>query len=233
MPEARIGHALAVARELEERDRTLAEEVERLDEIQEAASSIRSRAAAIDRFLAQLPVERERRERARREAELEHETAKRRAGEAAGELTSALERADEHAAQLARRRLAEARASVTARERELAETTEAKGALEREAEGVARELALLEEHARDAASRLARARPRSSRPLPATSSGPRAVASWAAQVHGSVFVARNAVERERQALIRQANETVAGVLGEPLFATSVSLVRRRLEQELG
>ena len=56
------------------------------------------------------------------------------------------------------------------------------------------------------------------------------VLEWAARAHAAVFVARSGLETERERVVREANELAASVLGEPLYATSVALVRQRLEE---
>jgi hypothetical protein len=45
-----------------------------------------------------------------------------------------------------------------------------------------------------------------------------------------VLVARGTLEAQRELIVVEANALAAGALGEPLGASSVALVRRRLEQ---
>ncbi|MBA3788673.1 MAG: hypothetical protein H0X21_08270, partial [Actinobacteria bacterium] len=55
---------------------------------------------------------------------------------------------------------------------------------------------------------------------------------WVSRAHAAVFVARSGLETERERVVREANELAASVLGEPFSATSVDVVRKRLEQRL-
>ena len=54
-------------------------------------------------------------------------------------------------------------------------------------------------------------------------------AAWAARVRGALLLTRSALESERERVVRQANELLASVSGEPAPAASVALVRERLE----
>jgi hypothetical protein len=58
------------------------------------------------------------------------------------------------------------------------------------------------------------------------------VLEWAASAHAAVLVVRSGLETERERVVREANELASSVLGEPLYATSVAAVRRRLEGRL-
>jgi hypothetical protein len=49
----------------------------------------------------------------------------------------------------------------------------------------------------------------------------------------ALFVARGSVAAERDAVIRQANELASAMLGEPVAAGSVAVVRRQLERNRG
>ena len=71
--------------------------------------------------------------------------------------------------------------------------------------------------------------PRVAHPEP-PAPGIEGVLEWAARAHAAVFVARSGLETERERVVREANELAASVLGEPLYATSVALVRQRLEE---
>ena len=52
--------------------------------------------------------------------------------------------------------------------------------------------------------------------------GPAEIAEWGTQVRAALLVARSQVTAERDALVRQANELAAGVVGEPVAAMSAS-----------
>ena len=55
---------------------------------------------------------------------------------------------------------------------------------------------------------------------------------WGARVRSSLFVARGTLETERERIVVEANALAAAVLGESLGASSVAVVRRRLEERL-
>jgi hypothetical protein len=52
---------------------------------------------------------------------------------------------------------------------------------------------------------------------------------WGGQVRSALFVARGTLEAERERVVVEANVLGASVLGEQLGASSVALVRRRIE----
>ena len=58
------------------------------------------------------------------------------------------------------------------------------------------------------------------------------VMDWATTARAALVVARTAVVRERDNVIRQANELGSAVLGEPLLAASASVVAAHVEQHL-
>ena len=56
---------------------------------------------------------------------------------------------------------------------------------------------------------------------------------WGARVRSALFVARGTLETERERVVTEANALGTAVLGESLGASSVAVVRRRLEERLG
>ena len=56
---------------------------------------------------------------------------------------------------------------------------------------------------------------------------------WGARVRSALFVARGTLETERERVVAEANALGTAVLGESLGASSVAVVRRRLEERLG
>ena len=56
---------------------------------------------------------------------------------------------------------------------------------------------------------------------------------WGGQVRSALFVARGTLEAERERIVVEANALGSSVLGETLGASSVALVRRRLQERLG
>jgi chromosome segregation ATPase len=222
--------ALRIARELEERDAALAASIAELAELEQEVEWLRERAAEVQALLDRLPVEREaagaevaaaREELAARERTL-------RDDEAA--LAAAEGGRDEEAIAAARRRLVRGRDAVSSAARKLARVEQAAAELARAGEAAGRKAPELEARARELAARM-RGMPRVARagaqdPEPTLAD----VIEWAARARATVFVARGGLETERERAVREANELGASVLGEPLAATSVALVRRRLEE---
>ncbi len=62
--------------------------------------------------------------------------------------------------------------------------------------------------------------------------GPQALADWGTQARAALLVARNQLATERDAVVRQALELGALLLGETLPQTSAAQVGRRVEREL-
>ena len=52
---------------------------------------------------------------------------------------------------------------------------------------------------------------------------------WGSRVRSALFVVRGTLEAERERVVVEANVLGTSVLGEELGATSVAIVRRRLE----
>jgi hypothetical protein len=58
------------------------------------------------------------------------------------------------------------------------------------------------------------------------------VLAWAAEARGALLPVRAGLAVERDAVVREANELTASVLGEPQGALSVAAARARLEDAL-
>jgi FtsZ-binding cell division protein ZapB len=209
-PSASVEPLLTFAEELERRDADLGVALDAVDTLQREIEELRAHAATAAAFLSSFP----------------------------GAL-DALER-DEGAAQDAR-----AAAERTLREAEAREdervTLQAGDAL-RSAERWVAEAALarrrLEEHraARRAdADRLearADALAGSVHDVPAPAGGLDGVLEWASRARGSLLLEQSALVRERDAVVREANELLGSVLGEPLTSTAAAGVRAKLERAL-
>lgn len=227
MPDERV---LSFARELEERDAGLAASIAELSELERELESLRLRAAEVHALLGRLPAERE--AAAAEVASARDELAAREQAlrDAEAALAAAEGGRHEEAVAAARRGLVRARDAVSSAERKLARAEEAATEVERAGDVAGREAPELEARARELAARMrgvARvARAGADDPEP-TLAG---VVAWAARARATVFVARSGLESERDRVVREANELGASVLGEPLAATSVALVRRRLEE---
>lgn len=216
------GEALAYARELEAQDASLAAAIAVVDGLYREARELRERAAHVQNVLARLPGERAAAAGAVDAAAAELAQRQEEAGQAEQELARLEGSRKEEAVLAARRAAVRTRDTAASAERKLVRAREALERLEREVSAAEAEIPALDLRARDLAARL-RGVPRVAVPEPA------AMVGWASSVETALFVARGGLETERERIVRQANELAAGALGEPLFATSVSLVRERLE----
>lgn len=233
--DGRLERLLAGAAELERRDTEVAGSSARLAELASRVGALRERAVAVSAALGAIPGELAANEESRATATAtEHDAALDLA--VAEERVALLERSrrrrDDDLDQ-ARRELGRARddlADARARSRRLAERRERlldqEGVLRAEADGLTVD-----------AGTLAVALTETPR-LPAlggpdADSGLAGIEVWGGRVRGALLVARNGLDTERERLVAEANTLVASVLGEQGGASSVTLVRRRLEQELG
>jgi hypothetical protein len=224
---------LALVRELERADEEVAAVLSELDEIYSAVEGIRGRALDLEAFLARLPVQRagvaarvEETGRALAEAE---ETA----GMAAAQLREAEAGGNTERIAAARRFAVRARDAASTAARLTAEAVAAAARLEVRAAAAQDEASVLETRARELAVAL-RGRARLAADVGSEpAAGLEGVSEWAGTARAALLVARNALAAERDAVIRQANELAALVLGEPLAAGGTAVVARRLERELG
>ena len=223
--------ALAHAAELERRDTEIASELAVVRGLEERVGAIRGRAAVVREALERVPLDREDLARRRVEAteavaaaQVEVEgTESRVASLESGRRRrdDELDRARKEAA-TARDALADALA-VRARidEREAALEDEERGLLA-EGESLAEEAERVAEGVRDV-GRVTESAGRA----PGTSLVE--LDDWGSRVRSALFVARGTLEAERERVVVEANVRATSVLGEELGATSVALVRRRLE----
>jgi chromosome segregation ATPase len=219
---------LAIAEDLERRDARAAEALLEVERLQREVDELRTHAAATAAFLRELPAAvavQEAEERAAREALVRAEAALR---DADAELARLEQKGSESArldaartAQRARGALDDAtlRVERARRDSEQLELEEAerRAAAER-----------LERRAAELAARLVLAHA-AAPPGP----GLEGALDWAARARGELLVAHAGLATERDKVVREASELVAGVLGEPLAATSVAGVRTRLARALG
>jgi chromosome segregation ATPase len=193
-----------------------------LDELAGQVGGIGEDSARVRERQAALPAEREEAERTLGEAEREVEERRVSHDEAQAAAAAsddpAAARAEVRAHDLlhsAKRRAMHARADL---ER-----------LDHEHEQVVAEAGELRERAAEIAARLAE------RPgLPeaagrAPNDAPEELVDWVTEARAALLVARSNLATQRDAVIRQANELGALVLGEPLTAQSPSAVRQQLE----
>ena len=221
---------VAFARELERRDDELAGAIRDVGELERESEELRAEAAATEALLSSLPVEREGARQAVRRAEAE--VAERRADAARAEedLADAERSRKDDRIRAARRHLERAVDGVSIARRKLARAEEAEERLEAEAVAARARVPALERRAGRLAERL-RAVPRiSSGAGEDPPSGLAGTIAWISRARAALWVVRSGLESEREGVVREANELGASVLGETVPATSVSLVRDRIEQ---
>ena len=233
-PDAAAEH-LAHAASLAERDEAIAAELGRVRELAQRAGSLRARAAEVKADLERVPRELE--DLIPRLAEADTEVTRARAE---------LEQAEERVTELERGRrrkgeeLDRARSEAATARALLADT-------ERQVERLASlESKLLEEDAALRAESSALVRSASAvaaeiRMLPRVTDSARedpgetldGIDEWGARLRSSLFVVQGNLETERDRVVVEANALGAALLGESLGASSVAVVRRRLEERLG
>jgi chromosome segregation protein len=217
-----------VARELEARDEALAAATAELLELEQEIEQIRRRAEEIGSLRARLPEERAALAQRLSEAHAELERRRAAAREAEEELERAEEKGNRDEIAAARRAVVRTKDEEGTATKRVTRIEQLAADLDREATEAEREAPTLEAEAAKAAARLAdlgRVAP------PQTpEKGLHAVTQWAARAKAALFVARSGIERERDSVVREANELGAAILGEPLMASSVTGVRRRLEE---
>lgn len=223
-----LGHAA----ELERRDELLAFELDRIDALADRVAALRTRAREVEAALADLPAETdaalagEQAARAEKAAARKaHDVAERRIqalGRASGqdvrdqagrELVRARE--ELHDAGTRIERAASRVVSLEDRHRTLIAETDALGV---EARTVATGI--------QATARIAD--PGKGEPGSALAS----IEDWGARARAALFVAHGALAEERERIVLEANALGSLALGEPLGGSSVSLVRRRIEEAL-
>jgi DNA repair exonuclease SbcCD ATPase subunit len=218
---------LAFLRELERADEEVAAALAELDDLARQVDGVRARVEQLETFLARLPAERSRLQAAEHDWELHVRSAGEELAAAERELNEAQRARDESRATAAHHRVVRARDALMA-ERRLAEGRAERRELESEAQAVEQEISKLEDTAGRLAVTLAQ-RPRlaeqaGAQPVP----GLTGVGEWASGARAALVVARSSLASERDALIRQANELGALVLGEPVLASSPGAIARRL-----
>ena len=215
---------LQIAAELERRDADAAAALLEVEELLAEVREVRDRVGAAAAFLSGLS-------RALEARRADVETAARAESEAhtrLREADAAHERAEREDQRLAAARAVEhARDALREAELRLAGARRAAELLEREAEERRNEAGSLEARAAELA-----ARPSLAGQAAAPGPGLDAVLEWASRARGALLLARAGLATEREKVVREATELVAGVLGEPLAATGVAGVRGRLARAL-
>ena len=234
MAPASVDALLAHAAELEQRDVVVAAELDAIGDLEERTDAVRMRAVEAGAAVERIPVEVEEIRSRRRDAELEAAAAR-----------SALERAETRLASLEsgrRRRVDELerarKEAATAHDALTDANTRRERLDEREAALLADERTL--EAQREELARLAAAIAADVRSVGriAEAAGREPggtfadLDEWAAHVRSALLVARGTLEAERERIVTEANVLGASVFGEELGASTVALVRRRLEAHI-
>jgi DNA repair exonuclease SbcCD ATPase subunit len=215
---------LRIAEELERRDEGAAAVLLQVERLQAELEELRAGATAAGAFLATLP-----RALASRGADVRAAEEARAAAEARLlEAQAAQERARKEDERLAAARaLQQAGDELREAELWLGRTQRELELLERQAEERRREASELEGRA----AQMAR-QPRLARETAPPAPGLDGVLDWAARARGELLLARAGLATERDRIVRESTELVAGVLGESLAATSAAGVRERLARAL-
>jgi chromosome segregation ATPase len=221
---------LAFLEELERADGEAAAMLTELEGFATQVEELRRRAVELEAFLIRLPAERNRRREASDEARRQVEAARADLEGAEGDLAAAVLTGDDRRVTTAERRVVRARDALHMAERGAAEAESLRESLEAEARDAGAESAELSGRALRLAEEL-RARPR----LAETSGdfragGLDAIAEWTAGARAALFVATGSLAAERDALIRQANELGALVVGEQVAGGSAAEVARRIRR---
>jgi len=223
--------ALAHAAELERRDTEIANELAVVRDLEERVAAIRGRAGIVGEALERVPLEREDLARRRVEAD-EAVTAARvdveRTESRVASLESGRRRRDDELdrarkeAATSRDTLADALAVRGRIDERASALVEDERALVAEGEALAKAAELVAEGVRDV-GRVTESAGRA----PGTSLAE--LDDWGSRVRSALFVVRGTLEAERERVVVEANVLGTSVLGEELGATSVAIVRRRLE----
>ena len=219
--------SLAFAVELEQRDETAAARLATLAALDRSVDDIRAQAERVSVFNERLPADRSHLEQALVDAETDLSSAR----DALVGANEAVARArSDDARTTARRHEAHAASDLHTSEERRNRLAGRQESLEREAVEADSESASLFAEALALSGALETA-PRVARPAPP---GPHLeeILEWTARAHAALFVARSGLETERERVVREANELAASVLGEPLYATSVAVVRKRIQERL-
>jgi hypothetical protein len=116
------------------------------------------------------------------------------------------------------------RASASARERA--------ARLDADSQAAERETAALERSARELSSRLAATSRLADEAVAPPEAGAMGVAEWGTRARAALLVGRSQLATERDAIVRQANELGAAVLGETLPPLGAAGIARRVQVEL-
>lgn len=234
MSSDRSGELLAYARDLELQDEDVARRIEAVSALLRRVDDVRVRAERTRGALDALPAEIGRAEQAVTEALAREVVTRQEAAEAERRLADVQgSKRASHEARVAAERAArrtnvlvtDAAEAVARQQERLQLLLSDQLALRVEAGGLAVEARMV---AHDVAGlqRLSE----SGRKAPGASLGE--IEEWGSRAHSAIFVVRGGLEAERERIVHEATALAESALAEQVAGASVSLVRRRLEQEL-
>lgn len=221
---------LAFLHELERADEAAAAMLAELDDLAAEVERVREEAAKLADRLERLPGERVAAQAAREQAEAVAAERREAHRAAEAELADAEQRRDEARIAAARRDELRARDLFHSAERRLERARAEEERLDGEEPAVREAAGKLAERARALAAALAERPALADVASPPDGATPADLAGWATEARAALFVARGRLAAEREAVIRQANELGALILGEPLTAQSAALVARRVAE---
>ncbi|MFN8186216.1 MAG: hypothetical protein U0R69_03965 [Gaiellales bacterium] len=204
-----------------------------LDELAARTTALRQQADVLDSLLQTAPVERARLSASLDEARAERDERQRSVAEARDELAAAEGGRDEERLAEARRLIVRVEDALAMADRRVTTAAETLADHERRVEAARSEAAAVEAAAEAFAAALHGRPGLAPGAGEAPGSGLEEVSRWATAARAALFVARGNVRVERDGVIRQANELASAMLGEPIAAGSVAVVRRQLERRVG
>ena len=219
--------ALAYVQELERKDDLIAASLETLTSLRSRTRALGAEATRLAAVLGRMPHE-----RAAAAASIERgeaAVALRKAELADAEQAAAKAKRDrearERAVELAHGALSRAQEELVSSRGRAEAVAGAQATAEREAAAVVA--------AADAVARELGCAPRMSSHVPEPPGpGLDGVVDWAARADGALLLARSGLDDEREAVVREANELAAAVLGEAALA-GVHQIRERVEAAIG
>jgi len=234
MGDDRSGGLVTQARELERRDIDVVERLDVVVDLVKRVDDVRASAGRVRAALTALPGELTNIAQAEREARAREAEAQRELAEAENRLADVgrSRRVGEDAKDRAERVVRRATVAASDAKAAVARTQERYEKLAGDEVTLRAEGERLAVEARDVATAVATV-PRLSDSGRTTPGGSlEEIEEWGARVHAALFVVRGGLENERERIVLEANALATAALGEQVGGSSVSLVRRRLEQSL-
>jgi hypothetical protein len=223
---------LALLRQLERADEAAALELAEIDELSLEAQELHARALELQELVKRLPEERAAAAEAVGAAERVLDEARAAAEQARIELVGAEKDGNRDRLAEARRFELRSRDSLHMAERAGASARERAARLDADAQAAERETAALERSARELSSRLAATSRLADEAVAPPEAGAMGVAEWGTRARAALLVGRSQLATERDAIVRQANELGAAVLGETLPPLGAAGIARRVQVEL-